>query len=409
MAELIPFNKPTLVGRELLYMADAILSGHTAGQGKYTKMCEQLLQSRLKNSTVMLTNSCTSALEMSSLALGLGPGDEVIVPSYTFVSTANAFYKFGVKPVFCDVRREDLNLDVGLVEGLITPQTKAVVPVHYAGVPVEMGSLKKICDDQGIHIIEDAAHCDITSTADTLLGMRGTFGTFSFHETKNFNCGEGGALIVNQDKYVESCEIIREKGTNRGKFLRGDVDKYSWVSAGSSYVMSDLLAAFLFSQLEDIDEISRKRHKILELYMAELADLVQAGDFECPIFTKEGSAHMFYILADNSKMRDDLIQFLRKFGIHAVFHYIPLHASKVGRELGYAPSDLPVSLDISERLVRLPFFFNMTEAEVKLVAHGVRCFFTGRLSEMQDLVEQHKTSQGQSIPTIERLATATNA
>jgi len=409
MTELIPFNKPTLLGRELMYMADAILSGHTAGQGKYTKMCESLLQERLKESAVLLTNSCTSALEIACLALELKPGDEVIVPSYTFVSTANAFYKFGVKPVFCDVRREDLNLDVSQVEALITKKTKAVVPVHYAGVPVDMTGLKKICSDKHIHIIEDAAHCDITSTADTLLGNHGTFGAFSFHETKNFNCGEGGALIVNDDKYLEACEIIREKGTNRGQFMRGDVDKYSWVSAGSSYVMSDLLAAFLYSQLEDIDEIRQRRQKILDLYTSELADLIQSGHFECPAFDKKGSAHMFYVLAENTKTRNDLISFLRKFGIHAVFHYIPLHSSKVGRELGYAPKDLPVSLDVSERLVRLPFFFNMTEDEVKLVAFGLRCFFTGATNKMTEHVDRFRQSQASGAPTIDRLSLTKSA
>ncbi len=404
MTELIPFNKPTLTGRELLYMADAILAGQTAGQGKYTKMCEESIRARLKNSTIMLTNSCTSALEMASLALGLGPGDEVIVPSYTFVSTANSFYKFGVKPVFCDVRREDLNLDVDMIESLITQRTKAVVPVHYAGVPVDMESLTRVCEEKNIHIIEDAAHCDITASGETLLGMRGAFGAFSFHETKNFNCGEGGALIVNQDEYVNACEAIREKGTNRSRFLKGDIDKYTWVSAGSSYVMSDLLAAFLYSQLEDIEMIRNKRRRILDLYKSEFADLLQSGKFECPIFGKESSAHMFYFLVENNVVRDNLIKFLRKYGIYAVFHYVPLHASEVGRELGYMPSDLPVSLDVSGRLVRLPFFFNMTEEEIRLVALGVRCFFSGDTSQLSDITKCHEALPVSTTPTIERLA-----
>ncbi len=389
MNNLIPFNRPTLTGRELLYVADAILSGHTAGQGEYTKRCERLLEQSDPNSRVLLTNSCTSALEMSALALGLVPGDEVIVPSYTFVSTANAFYKFGVKPVLCDINADDLNINVEHAASLISERTRAIVPVHYAGVPCDLSGLMNLCRDGEIRIVEDAAHCDVTFRKESGCGTGGILSAFSFHETKNFNCGEGGALVVNDPELVDACEIIRDKGTDRSRFFRGEVDKYSWVSAGSSYVMADLLAAFLFAQLEDISEIREKRRWAFEKYADGIVQLEQGGNLEFPLRHQQHASHMCYILVDSAETRRRLLSFLKKHGIHAVFHYVPLHTSEVGRRLGYRPSDCPVSVDISERLVRLPFYYGISEQEISLVLEGLKSFFVGNAGDFSDLVQRN--------------------
>ncbi len=390
MTSLIPFNRPRLSGKEMRHIQEALTRGHLAGVGSFTKKCEHLLEENLGETRVLLTNSCTSALEITALALGLGPGDEVIIPSYTFVSTANAFYKFGATPILCDIRASDLTLDVEKAAELISPRTKAIVPVHYAGVEGDSQALQRLCENNGITLIEDAAHCDVTASVHTGLGLKGAFSTFSFHETKNLTCGEGGALFVNDPQYVAAAEIIREKGTDRSRFLRGEVDKYSWVSAGSSYVLSDILAGFLYGQFEEAEAIRKERAEVFERYAPRLQRLEAMGYIEFPLSRQNHSVHMCYILLDSHETQQQLLAYFRDFGIHAVFHYVPLHTSKVGESLGYKAGDLPVSLDISERIVRLPFFCGLSEAEIDLVCHGIECFFSAERQTFSEFVEKFK-------------------
>lgn len=372
----IPFNKPGLVGPETAYIQEALRALHFSGDGVFSKRCHGLLESALGARKVLLTTSCTDALEMSSLLLEIGPGDEVVVPSLTFVSTAGAFALRGAKIVFADVRPDTLNLDERRLESVLTPRTKAVVPVHYAGVGCEMEAILGICNPRGVAVVEDNAHGLFATWNGRPLGTFGRLGTQSFHETKNFSCGEGGALVINDPALVERAEILREKGTNRSRFFRGQVDKYTWVDLGSSFLPSDILAAFLFAQLEARDRIQSRRRAIWERYDAELSDWAAMTGARRPVVpAAAGQAyHMYHLLMPSLASRTAFIAHLRARAIQAVFHYVPLHLSDMGRKYGGKPGDCPVTEDVSDRLVRLPFFTDLTEDEQGQVVRAVREF-----------------------------------
>jgi dTDP-4-amino-4,6-dideoxygalactose transaminase len=361
----IPFNRPCLVGNELEYIADVIQTGHASGDGAYTKKCQLLLEQALGVPRVLLTTSCTHALEMAALLLDIRLGDEVIVPSFTFVSTVNAFVLRGAQPIFIDIRPDTLNLDETQLERLITPRTKAIVPVHYGGVGCELDAIMKIAERHDIAVVEDNAHGLFGKYKGKYLGTFGCLATQSFHETKNFTCGEGGALLINDLQYIERAEIIREKGTNRSRFFRGEVDKYTWVDIGSSYLPSDILAAFLYAQLEAREQIQVKRRRIWEYYYEHLQDWAWEHGVRLPIVPAdcEQSYHLFYLLMPDLKARTRLISHLKERGILSVFHYLPLHLSLIGERFGGKPGDCPVTEDISDRLVRLPFYNDLTRED----------------------------------------------
>jgi dTDP-4-amino-4,6-dideoxygalactose transaminase len=372
----IPFNKPCVLGNEIERIGEALATNAISGDGKFTKACHALIERELGVSKALLTTSCTHALEMSALLLDLQAGDEVIVPSFTFVSTVNAFVLRGVTPVFADIRRDTLNLDESRLEELITPRTKVIIVVHYAGVACEMDAILEIAQRHGIAVIEDNAHGFFGKYHDRWLGTMGVFGTQSFHETKNFTSGEGGALLINDASYVERAEILREKGTNRSRFFRGEVDKYSWVDIGSSYLPSDMLAAFLLCQLEQREQIQSKRRSIWHTYDRELAAWSADSSVTRPHIPAHCDCawHMYYLLMPSLELRTAFISHLRSLGIHAVFHYLPLHLSEMGLHYGGKAGECPVSEDASDRLVRLPFFYNLTEAEQMAVIEAVRSF-----------------------------------
>jgi dTDP-4-amino-4,6-dideoxygalactose transaminase len=361
----IPFNRACLTGNELHYAAEAIMNGHISGDGSFTKRCHSLLEKSLGVPKVLLTSSCTHALEMAALLLDIQPGDEVIIPSFTFVSTVNAFVLRGAKPVFIDIRPDTLNTDETKLEQLITPRTKAIVPVHYAGVGCEMDAILEIARRHGVAVVEDNAHGLFGKYQGKYLGTFGCLATQSFHETKNFTCGEGGALLVNDPQYADRAEIIREKGTNRSRFFRGLVDKYSWVDIGSSYLPSDILAAFLFAQLESREHIQSRRKQIWHSYYEQLKDWAVNHDVRLPVVPAhcEQPYHMFYLLLPSLEQRRALIERLKANCILAVFHYLPLHLSDMGRRFNGEPGDCPVTENISDRLLRLPFFNDLTEDE----------------------------------------------
>jgi dTDP-4-amino-4,6-dideoxygalactose transaminase len=372
----IPFNKPALVGSELAYIADAIQRGHASGNGSYTLRCQEFLQREFGCHRALLTTSCTHALEMCALLLDIKPGDEVIVPSFAFVSTINAFVLRGARPVFIDIRPDTLNLDESLLEECVTPRTRAIVPVHYAGVGCEMDAIIPIAGRHGLNVVEDNAHGLFARYKGKRLGTFGQFGTQSFHETKNVICGEGGALIVNQMAYVERAEILRQKGTDKSRFYRGEVDKYSWVDIGSSYAPSDLLAAFLLAQLEKHEEIRCVRRRIWHAYEAGLADWARdsgAGLPQVPPHVEQ-SYHMFYLLLPSPEARTGLIEHLKARGILAVFHYVPLHLSKMGLHFGGRLGGCPVTESISGRLVRLPFYNDLSRGLQEEVIEAIRAF-----------------------------------
>ena len=354
----IPFNKPSIIGRELEYIQRAIKNWHISGDGTFTHKCNLFLEKELGVKKNLLTTSCTHALEMSAILLDIKPGDEVIVPSFTFVSTINAFVMKGAIPVFVDIHPDTLNLNERLIEEKITGKTKAIIVVHYAGTGCEMNKIMNIANSHDIPVIEDNAHGLFGKYKGRFLGTFGTFATQSFHETKNFSCGEGGALLINDEKYIERAEIIREKGTDRSKFFRGEVDKYTWVDVGSSYLPSDLLAAFLYGQLEKRDLIQKKRKHIWDIYYKNLNIWAKDNGVQLPTVPDhcEQSYHMFYLIMPNPEKRTAFIQHLQKRGINAVFHYLPLHLSKMGEKFGGAKGDCPVTENISDRLVRLPFY-----------------------------------------------------
>ncbi len=363
--ERIPFNKPFIVGKELFYISQAVLDGHLAGNGAFTRRCEEWLEQRTGAARVLLTHSCTAALEIAALLCGVKEGDEVILPSFTFVSTANAFAMRGAKLRFVDVREDTLNLDEARIENALTQDTRVIVPVHYAGVGCEMNAITEIARRHGVMVVEDAAQAVDSTYEGRHLGTFGELGCFSFHETKNFICGEGGALVVNDERFLERAEILRDKGTNRSQFLRGEVDKYTWVDVGSSYSPSELNAAFLYAQLEENVSITSKRTAIFSRYRASLAPLEQAGLLRMPSLPPGTSCngHMFYVLLESEVDRNRVIHGLEKQGIHAVFHYVPLHTSPMGVALGYQPGDLPVTEDVAARLLRLPCYFELSEDE----------------------------------------------
>jgi len=372
----IPFNRSSLVGRELEYIFQTISIGQIAGDQTFSKKCHALLEQTLGIRRALVTTSCTHALEMSALLLDLKPGDEVIVPSFTFVSTANAFLLRGATPVFSDIRPDTLNMDETKLEALITPRTKAIVPVHYAGVGCEMDAILKIAKRHGIAVVEDNAHGLFGKYKGRWLGTFGSLATQSFHETKNITCGEGGALLINDERYLERSEIIREKGTNRSRFFRGQVDKYSWVDIGSSYVMSDVLAAFLYAQLEVWPAIQDRRRQIWERYARELAPWACENGVRLPVVPEhcEQAWHMFYLLMPSLQARQQFIAYLKERGILSVFHYLPLHLSEVGRRLGGVPGQCPVTEQVSDELVRLPFNNQLTAEDQTRVIEAIQQF-----------------------------------
>jgi dTDP-4-amino-4,6-dideoxygalactose transaminase len=372
----IPFNRPQRTGNEAAYLQQALDSSHWSGDGPFTRRCQALLERGLGVAKALLTTSCTDALELAALLLDLGPGDEVIVPSFTFVSTINAFVLRGARPVFADIRPDTLNLDESLLPALITPRTRAIVPVHYAGVGCEMDAIMALAERHNLAVVEDNAHGLFGHYRDRPLGTFGALATQSFHETKNFSCGEGGALLINDPRLVERAEILREKGTDRSRFFRGQVDKYTWVDIGSSFLPSDLLAAVLCAQLEAWEEIQATRRAIWHRYQDNLADWAETTGVRLPFVPDhcDQSYHMFYLLLPSLADRQDFIAHLKARGIAAVFHYLPLHLSQMGQSFGGATSDCPITEAVSDRLVRLPFYNALTRDEQEAVISAVRSF-----------------------------------
>ncbi|AEV70952.1 TDP-4-keto-6-deoxy-D-glucose transaminase [Mycolicibacterium rhodesiae NBB3] len=379
----IHFNKPALVGSELTYVGQAFAGKHASSDGPFTKQAEALLEKRFAAGRVLLTTSCTAALEMAALLCDLQPGDEVIVPSYTFVSTANAFVLRGATPVFVDIRPDTLNIDERLIEQAITPRTRAIFPIHYAGVACEMDAIMDIATRNGLLVVEDAAQGVSARYKRRWLGTIGHLGCYSFHETKNISCGEGGALVVNDPALAYRAEILREKGTNRRQFMRGQSDKYTWCDVGSSYGPSDILAAFLMGQIEHMEKIAIRRGEIFDRYVSILAPLVERSQIRIPVVPPECTTnyHMFYLLTADIEERSALIAHLAAAGIHAVFHYVPLHSSPFAQSLGLPQTDLPWTEELSARLLRLPMYFDLTDLEVEEVANSVLDFYRGRCAQ----------------------------
>ena len=370
---MIPFNKPHMTGRELYYIAQAHFNQMLAGDGPFTKRCHAWLEAKTGCRRALLTNSCTAALELSALLLDIQPGDEVILPSFTFVSTANAFALRGAVPVFVDVRGDTLNLDERLVEAAITRRTKAIVPVHYAGVACEMDTLLAIAQQHALSVVEDSAQGVMACYKGRPLGSLGHLGAYSFHETKNVISGEGGALLVNDPQYVDRAEVLREKGTDRSRFFRGEIDKYTWQDIGSSFLPGELIAAFLWAQLEEAESVTQGRLRSWQIYHDLLAPLEDQARLRRPIVPAECShnAHMYYILLPDTPTRDGLMHELRGRGIYAVFHYVPLHSSPAGRRLGRTPQELPVTDSVAGRLLRLPLWSGISVDEQATVVSAI--------------------------------------
>ena len=370
----IPFNRPGLAGNEWRYISEAFEAMHISGDGAFTKKCQALLESELGAARVLLTTSCTAALEMTALLLNLRDGDEIIVPSFAFVSTVNAYVLRGAVPVFCDIRPDTLNLDETKIEALITPRTKGIVVVHYAGIGAEMEQILRIADNAGISVIEDNAHGLFGRRRGRYLGSFAPLATQSFHETKNFFCGEGGALVINEPGFVERAEVLWEKGTNRKRFFQGLVDKYSWIDVGSSFLPSDLLAAFLYAQLEARETIQEKRRAIWHRYHNDLREWAEENRIQQPHVPEEceNPYHMYYLLLPDGKQRNAFIQAMQQRGIMCVFHYLPLHLSKMGIRFGGRPAQCPVTESISDRIARLPFFTGMTGSEIDTLIAAVK-------------------------------------
>jgi len=375
MMKPIPFNKPFIIGHELDYIADSVKRGHLSGDGNYTKLCHRWFEKNLGCHKALLTHSCTAALEMAAILCDIQPGDEVIMPSYTFVSTANAFVLRGGIPVFVDIRSDTLNIDENLIETAITPKTRAIVPVHYAGVPCEMDTIMDIAQRHHLLVVEDAAQALLSTYKGRALGSIGHFGCLSFHETKNIISGEGGALLINDERFAERAEIVREKGTNRSQFFRGEVDKYTWVDIGSSYLPSELVSAFLYAQLEHADVITAQRCHICTDYTSQLAPLLLAGKLRLPTFDDDSNGHMFYIILDSLDTRTRLIAHLKAQEIHPVFHYVPLHSSPAGHKYGRIGSAMKVTDDLSERLLRLPLHYEMSDEDIVRISMAIHKFF----------------------------------
>lgn len=374
----IPFNLPFATGDEFAMIREAIDKAHLSGNGPFSRRCEHWLSDRIGSAAVHLVPSCTAALEMAALLADIRPGDEVLMPSFTFVSTANAFVLRGATPVFVDIRPDTLNLDEKLLEAAITERTKAIVPVHYAGVACDMDAIMAVAERHGLIVIEDAAHAVMARYRERPLGSIGQLGTLSFHETKNVICGEGGALLVNDPELVERAEILQEKGTDRRQFYRGEVDKYTWVDVGSSFLLSDVNAAFLYAQLEQAVSITARRMEIWNRYQEAFGSLEEAGLLRRPIVPHdvEHSAHLYYLLMRTPAERDGLIAALEQRGISCVFHYVPLHSAPAGRRFGRVGSDMTVTDDASARLVRMPLWVGMEPTHVDRVVDEVARFLS---------------------------------
>ena len=369
----IDFNRPAIVGKELEYIKDAVDQGMLCGDGKYTKLCSSWMKERFHVNQVFLTTSCTHALEMAAYLCDIHPGDEVIMPSYTFVSTADAFVLRGAKIVFVDIRPDTMNIDEKLIEQAVTEKTKAIVPVHYAGVACEMDTIMEIARKYDLKVVEDAAQGVEAYYHGKALGTIGDFGCYSFHETKNYTMGEGGALVFQDNSFQEKAEILREKGTDRSRFFRGQVDKYRWIDYGSSYLPSEMNAAYLYAQLEECEKINRKRHQIYDYYHRHLAPLEEAGLIERP-FVPEGiehNAHMYYIKVKDLETRTGLIAYLKENGIYSAFHYVPLHSSPAGMKFGRFSGEDVYTTRESERLVRLPMFYNLPMSDVEYIVKKI--------------------------------------
>lgn len=375
---MVPFNKPPCVGRELDCMAKAVANGKICGDGEFTRQCGEWLERSTGSPKALLTTSCTHALEMAAMLCGIQPGDEVIMPSYTFVSTADAFVRLGAAIVFVDIRPDTMNLDETLVEQAVTPKTRAIVPVHYAGVSCEMDPVTDVAARYGLKVVEDAAQGMMCSYKGRALGSIGDFGCFSFHETKNYSMGEGGAILINDARYVTKAEIIREKGTNRSQFFRGMVDKYTWVDYGSSYLPSELNAAYLWAQLEQADEINQARLSAWQKYYEGLQCLSDRIGLPVVPGSCVHNAHMFYIKAKDLEERTALIQSLKSNGISAPFHYVPLHSSPAGMKYGRFAGEDRYTTRESERLLRLPMYYGITEQDISTVVEAVKSFYRGR-------------------------------
>jgi len=376
MTYAIPFNKPGLTGNEFRYISEALAGGHISGGGPFAERCQALLERQLGAPKVLLTTSCTHALEMAALLLDIREGDEVIVPSFTFSSTVNAFLLRGARPRFVDVRADTLNLDETRLPPLITSRTRAIVPVHYAGVGCEMDAILETARRHDIAVVEDNAHGLYGAYKGRPLGTFGALAAQSFHETKNINCGEGGALVINDPHYAERAEILREKGTDRSRFFRGQVDKYTWVDTGSSYVPSDILAAYLFAQLEAAEQVQARRRRVWDLYATTLHAWAAERGIGLPFVPAHCAQpyHMFYVLLPSLDERQALIAHLKAQGILTVFHYLPLHLSEMGRRFGGKPGDCPVTEDVSDRLLRLPFYNDLSDSDQARVVEAVTKF-----------------------------------
>lgn len=366
----IPFNKPFMTGKELDYIAEAHAKGMLAGDGSFTKLCHSWLETRTGAKRALLTHSCTAALEMAAMLADIGPGDEIIMPSYTFVSTANAFVLRGGVPVFVDIRPDTMNIDENLIEVAITPRTKAIVPVHYAGVACEMDAIMDIARRHNLLVIEDAAQGVMSNYKGKALGAIGHMGAYSFHETKNVISGEGGALLINDERFAERAEIIREKGTNRSLFFRGQVDKYTWVDIGSSYLPSEIIAAFLWAQLEEAESITQRRLEVWQRYHHAFAPLEAAGKLRRPIIPEDcvHNAHMYYVLLDSLEQRTEVITRLKAQDVNPVFHYVPLHSSPAGRKFARTSGAMKHTDELSDRLLRLPLWLGMGAAQDVVVS-----------------------------------------
>jgi dTDP-4-amino-4,6-dideoxygalactose transaminase len=367
--DIIPFNRPYATGKELVYVAEAQRNYHLSGDGSFTKRCHQWIEQRTGCAKALLTHSCTSALDLAALLLDIKAGDEIILPSYTFVSTANAFVLRGAVPVFVDVREDTLNLDERLIEAAITPRTRVIVPMHYAGVSCEMDSIIATARRHNLRIVEDAAQAIMAGYKGRAPGAIGDLGSFSFHETKNIMSGEGGSLLVNDPELVLRAEIIREKGTDRGRFFRGEVDKYTWQDVGSSFLPSEITAAFLWAQLEEAERITRERLTIWQRYHEMLAPLEQQGLLRRPIVPADcqHNGHMYYILLQSQTTRQKVLDGLKENRIGAVFHYVPLHSSPAGLRFGRVHGDLSLTTSLSQRLVRLPMWLGLSEVNQQRV------------------------------------------
>ena len=374
---MISFNKPPYVGEEIKYIEEAVKAQKICGDGQFTKKCYKWFEDKTGAAKVLLTTSCTHATELAALLLDIQPGDEVIMPAYTFVSTADAFVLRGATAVFVDINPKTMNIDENLIEDAITEKTKAIVPVHYAGVSCEMDKIMEIAKKHNLYVVEDAAQGVMSTYKGKALGTIGDYGCYSFHETKNYSMGEGGALLIRDGKNAELAEIIREKGTNRSKFFRGQIDKYTWVEAGSSYLPSDMNAAYLWAQLQKADEINENRLQSWNRYYEGLKDLKEAGKIELPYVPEycEHNAHMFYIKAKDLEERSALISYLKENGVTAVFHYIPLHTAPAGKEYGRFHGEDKYTTKESERIIRLPMYYELDEQDAKKVMDLIHTFY----------------------------------